>query len=104
MSLIVAAASLFALLRGYSARLVQARLDDVVVVVWIQARALNQRGESPFQVLDFLAEQAERLEVRILLTDRIGRVTRETGLGESLVGLRIPLGQELPSALANRQP
>jgi hypothetical protein len=48
-SLIVAAASLFALLRGYSARLVQARLDDVVLVVWIQARALNQRGESPFR-------------------------------------------------------
>ena len=103
-SLIVAAASLFALLRGYSARLVQARLDDVVVVVWIQARALNQRGENPFQVLDFLAEQAERLEVRILLTDRIGRVTRETGLGESLIGLRVPLGQELPGALVNRQP
>jgi signal transduction histidine kinase len=55
-------------------------------------------------VLYFLAEQAERLEVRILLTDRIGRVTRETGLGESLIGLRIPLGQEQPGALVNRQP
>jgi two-component system, OmpR family, sensor kinase len=104
MSLVVAAASLFALLRGYSARLVQARLDDVVVVVGIQARALNQRGEGPVQVLDFLAEQADRLDVRILLTDRVGRIMRETGRGESLIGARIPLGQELLGALANRQP
>lgn len=94
LSLLVAAASLVALLRGYSDRLVQARLDDIAIVVLVQARSMLQRGETPAQVLDFLSEQAERLEVRILLVDRQSRVLRETGRGGSLVGLRIPVDLE----------
>jgi signal transduction histidine kinase len=90
-SLLVVAVSLIALLRGYSERLVAARLNDLAGVAAIQARGLLARGQRPVQVLDFLGEQAERLEVRILLTDRQGRVVRETGQGSSLLDARVPL-------------
>ena len=90
-SLVVAAVSLFALLQGYSNRLVQARLDDIAVVAGLQTRAMLVRGQTPPQVLDFLQEQATSLEVRILLVDPRGTVLREAGDGPSLIGLIIPL-------------
>jgi signal transduction histidine kinase len=93
-SLLAAAGSLAALLRGYSTRLVEARLDDVATVMVIQARNMLQRGESPAQVLDFFGEQADRLEVRILLLDREGLVLREAGGGPSLLGQRLAVRQE----------
>ena len=89
-SLLVAAVSLVALLRGYSGRLVAARLNDIALVAAVQARGMLARGQSPAEVLEFLSEQAERLEVRILLVDRRGRVVLESGDGASLVGLRLP--------------
>ena len=101
-SLLVAGGSLVALLHGYSARLVEARLDDVAVVVLIQARGMFQRGETPAQVFDFLGEQADRLGVRILLLDRAARVIQETGQGASLIGQRLPLTNE--AFVAPRQP
>jgi signal transduction histidine kinase len=101
-SLLVAGSSLVALLHGYSARLVEARLDDVAVVVLIQARGMFQRGETPAQVFDFLGEQADRLGVRILLLDRAARVIQETGQGASLIGQRLPLTNE--AFVAPRQP
>lgn len=102
-SLLVAAVSLAALLRGYSSRLVQDRLDDVAVVVLIQARGMLVRGETPAQVLEFLAEQAERLEVRILLLDRQATVIRDVGQGPTLRGMRIPIEPEAPVRIG-RQP
>jgi signal transduction histidine kinase len=102
-SLLVAAVSLTALLRGYSNRLVQERLDDVAMVVLIQARGMLARGETPAQVIEFLSEQAERLQVRILLLDRQSIVSRDVGQGPSLRGMRIPIEPEAPLRIG-RQP
>jgi signal transduction histidine kinase len=100
-SLLVAAVSLFALLQGYSNRLVQARLDDVAVVAGLQARAMLNRGQTASQVLDYLEDQATSLDVRILLVDPRGTVLRDVGEGPSLVGLTIPLDV---SSLRRAQP
>jgi signal transduction histidine kinase len=93
-SLLAAAGSLVALLRGYSTRLVEARLNDVAAVMVIQARNMLQRGDTTAQMLDFFGEQADRLEVHILLLDREGWVLREAGRGASLLGQRLSLRQE----------
>lgn len=98
LSLLVAALSLSALLWGYSTRLVAARLDDVAVVVFAQARTLLLRGETPGQLFDFLNEQAAELDVEILLLSRDGRVVREAGREPGLVGLRLPIERAQPVA------
>ncbi len=86
LGLLAAAVALLFLLQGYRDRLVLTRLADVSVPVAVQVRTMARQGDSTELMIATLREQANEVQVRILLLDRQGRVLQDTDTQFSLAG------------------
>lgn len=74
--LIIAALAVIGVLQGYRTRLSLARLDDMALPIYIQARALAQGKASLDEIWTNLKEQAEETGVYALLVDDEGNILR----------------------------
>jgi len=77
------------ILRQYQEQRELIRLGSLSIPVSYQVRALEQQGASAAELADFLAHQADELDVRIVLAGPQGMIFHDTG--SSLVGQRIDL-------------
>jgi two-component system, OmpR family, sensor kinase len=100
LGLAAAAVALLFLLQGYRDRLVLTRLADVSVPVAVQVRTMAQQRDSADTMISVLREQANEVQVRILLLDRQGRVLQDTETEGSLTGFRLDVA--LPSPVDSR--
>ena len=64
------------MLQSYRDQLAVARLNDVALPISVQTKSLQQRGATQIEVWTRLEEQAEKIEINILLTDGEGNVLR----------------------------
>ena len=92
--LCIVAVAVAALLQGYRTKFAVARLDDMTVPLYIQARSLAQGEASLDEVWDNLAVQAVENGVYILLIDSEGTIVRQASPGDGLGErpLRLPSG------------
>ena len=82
----IVAISVVLLLQGYRNKFAAARLDDMTIPIYIQARSLAQGQASLDEVWTNLSEQAEETGIYIFLVDDEGNVIRQVSRGDSLVG------------------
>ena len=82
--LCIVAVAVLLLLQGYRNRFAAARLDDMTIPIYIQARSLAQGQESLEDVWTNLHEQAKETGVYIFLVDDEGNVIRQALPGEDL--------------------
>lgn len=86
--LAIVAVAVIGLLQGYRVRFASARLDDMTVPIYTQARALAQRQASLDEVWESLEAQSEATGVYVLLVDHDRNVLRwaspEGGIGARL--------------------
>ncbi len=88
------------MLQGYRDRFVMARLDDMTIPIYIQARSLTQGRASLDEVWAKLEEQAQNTGVYILLVDSDGNIIRQASPQESLRQQSVELPpEELPNGL-----
>jgi len=73
----IAAVAVSVMLQGYRDRFTTARLDDMTVPIYVQARSLLRRQASLDEVWENLDEQAQRTGVYILLVDEEGGIIRQ---------------------------
>ena len=102
LSLLAAALALSYLLQGYRDQVALARLADMSVPIAFQARTMVRLGASPDEIVTYLSEQANDLNVRVLLVSRQGEVLQDTAGAGNLQGqtLNIPA----PPLLDARRP
>ena len=86
LGLLAAAVALFFLLQGYRDRLALLRLADVSVPVAVQVRTMARQGANPDDMVAALRDQADEVQVRVILLDRQGRVLQDTTTEGSLRG------------------
>ncbi len=77
-SLLLTGSAFALLIRGYSSRLAQERLADLVVPVTTQVSILERAGAPSSTISAFLKEQGDEMGVRVLLLDRNGLVVEDT--------------------------
>ena len=96
--LVIVAFAVLLLLQEYRMRFAMARLDDMTVPIYVQARLLAQRHASLDEVWANLVEQAQETGVYIFLVDDQGNILRQASPGDGLGGRleRLPIeGQSL---------
>ena len=97
--LAIVGVAVLGLLQQYRIRFAVARLDDMTIPIYVQARSLVQGDSTLDEVWDNLQEQSEETGVHILLVDDEGAVVKQVSPGEAVVQLdRLPAGA-LPSDL-----
>lgn len=77
-SLLLTGSAFAFLVRGYTSRLAQERLADLVVPVTTQVSILERAGAPSSTISSFLKEQGDQMGVRVLLLDRNGLVVEDT--------------------------
>jgi len=99
--LAIVAVSVLALLQSYRNRFAVARLDDMTIPIYIQARSLAQGRASLEEVWANLKEQAQETGVYILLVDDEGNILRQASPAEDIAGRlsKLPAGA-LPDDLS----
>ncbi len=96
----IVAIAVLLLLQQYRIRFAVARLDDMTIPIYIQARALAQGQASLDEVWTNLEKQAQETGVFILLVDDEGNIIRQATPGESTAQLEnLPPGA-LPSDIS----
>ncbi|MDY6892227.1 MAG: HAMP domain-containing sensor histidine kinase [Chloroflexota bacterium] len=75
--LTIIAVAVIALLQNYRYAFAMARLDDMTVPIYVQARALARGEASLNEVWGTLKEQAQETDVHILLVDAEGNIVRQ---------------------------
>lgn len=73
----IVAVAVSVLLQGYRDRFVMARLDDMTIPIYVQARSLARGQASLDEVWANLEEQAQKTGVYILLVDGEGNIIRQ---------------------------
>ena len=91
MCLGIVAVAVLLLLQGYRNQFAVARLDDMTIPIYIQARSLAQGQASLDEVWTNLSEQAEGTGVYIFLIDDEGNIIRQASHGENMDKRRIKL-------------
>jgi signal transduction histidine kinase len=98
--LVIVAIAVFILLREYQIRFAVARLDDMTVPIYIQARSLAQGQASLDEVWVNLEDQAQETGVFIFLVDSEGNIIRQAPSGGGAAQLeKLPSGA-LPSDIS----
>lgn len=82
----IAAVATLLLLQDYRNRYAIARLDDMTIPIYIQARSLAQGETSLEEVWANLKKQAQETGVHILLIDGEGSIVRQVSSGEASFG------------------
>ncbi|MFQ5826841.1 MAG: sensor histidine kinase [Dehalococcoidia bacterium] len=92
--LAIVAVAVSALLQGYRNRFAMARLDDMTIPIYIQARSLARGEASLDEVWANLREQAQETGVYIFLVDDEGNIVRQASPGEGIGGRldKLPAG------------
>lgn len=96
--LAIAAFAVLLILQEYRIRFAVARLDDMTVPIYVQAKLLAERQASLDEVWANLVEQSQQTGVNILLVDDQGNVVRQASPGDGPGGRleKIPVeGQAL---------
>ena len=79
----IAAVVVLAMLQEYRDRFITARLDDVIIPIYVQLRSLAWRETSFDELWTNLEEQAQKTGLHILLTDSKGNVIRQASPQQS---------------------
>jgi len=95
--LVIVAFAVLVLLQEYRTRFALARLDDMTIPIYIQARSLAQRDAPLDEVWANLVEQAQETGIYIFLADDEGNVVRQASPkgGPGLQLEKLPIEGEL---------